>query len=262
MEKFFDFKGYKIFYHSNGVGEKGKIFIVHGLGEHIGRYERIEKILVENGYMVEGVDLIGHGKSSGKRGDIPNFETLFEIFDEAIKFNKIEPTFLLGHSLGGLIGMRFLQEREGLFKKAVISSGVFNIDLNELPKGLISLAKFLYKIYPKFTFSNRINPEDLSRNDEEVKKYIQDPLVHNRISVRLFFEIYKNTKLALEKETKTPILILYGKYDKVVPPISSKLLYDSIKGEKTIKEYPMKHELFNDPEGDIVINDILEFLKS
>lgn len=262
MEKFFDFKGYKIFYHSNGKGGLGKVFIVHGLGEHIGRYERIEKILVENGYMVEGVDLIGHGRSSGKRGDIPNFEILFEIFDEAVKFNKVEPVFLLGHSLGGLIGYRYLQEREGLFKKAVISSGVFYINLDELPKGLINLAKFLYKIYPKFTMSNRINPEDLSRNEEEVKKYVLDPLVHNRISVRLFFEIYKNSKLALEKGTKTPTLILYGKYDNVVPPISAKLLYDSIKGEKIIKEYPMKHELFNDPEGDLVINDILDFLKT
>lgn len=262
MERIFEFKGYKIFYHSNGEPKNGKIFIVHGLGEHIGRYERIEKILVENGFMVEGVDLIGHGRSSGTRGDIPNFEILFEIFDEAIEFTKIEPIFLLGHSLGGLIGFRYLQEREGLFKKGIISSGIFNLNLDELPKSLISLAKFLNVLYPKFTMSNRINPEDLSRNEEEVKKYVLDPLVHNRISVRLFFEIYKNTKIALEKGTKTPILILYGEYDKVVPPISAKLLYDSIKGEKIIKEYPMKHELFNDPEGDIVIGDILEFLKS
>lgn len=262
MDKYFDFKGYKIFYHSNGEGEKGKVFIVHGLGEHIGRYERIESILVKNGFMVEGVDLVGHGRSSGKRGDIPSFEFLFEIFDEAIKFNQKEPIFLLGHSLGGLIGFRYLQERENLFKKGIISSGIFNLNLDELPKGLVTLAKILYKIYPKFTMSNRINPEDLSRNEEEVKKYISDPLVHDRISVRLFFEIYKNTKIALEKGTNKEILILYGKYDEIVPPISAKLLYDSIKGKKIIKEYPMKHELFNDPEGDTVVNDILEFLNS
>ncbi|MCX8095461.1 MAG: lysophospholipase [Caldisericia bacterium] len=262
MENFFNFKGYKIFYHSNGLGEKGKIFIVHGLGEHIGRYERIEKILVNSGYMVEGIDLIGHGRSSGIRGDIPSFEVLFEIFDEALKFNPKNEVFLLGHSLGGLIGYRYLQEREGFFKKAIISSGIFNLNLDELPKGLVYLAKFLNSLYPKFTMSNRINPEDLSRNEEEVKKYILDPLVHNKISVRLFFEIYKNTKIALQKGTKTPILILFGAYDKVVPPISAKLLYDSIFGDKLIKEYPMKHELFNDPEGDKVIEDILEFLKS
>lgn len=262
MEKYFDFKGYKIFYHSNGEAKKGKVFIVHGLGEHIGRYERIENFLVNDGFMVEGVDLIGHGKTSGKRGDIPSFDFQFEIFDKALSFSPHENIFLLGHSLGGLIGFRYLQEREKFFKKGIISSGIFNLNLDELPKGLVNLAKFLYKIYPSFTMSNRINPKDLSRNEEEVKKYIEDPLVHPKISVRLFFEIYKNTKIALEKGTKIPILILYGKDDKVVPPISAKLLYDSIKGEKIIKEYPMKHELFNDPEGDMVIKDILEFLNS
>lgn len=262
MERFFEFKGYRVYYHSNGEPKKGKVFIVHGLGEHIGRYERIENMLVNDGFMVEGVDLIGHGKTSGKRGDIPSFDIQFEIFDEAIKFTRVENTFLLGHSLGGLIGFRYLQERENLFKKGIISSGIFNLNLEELPKGLINLAKFLYKVYPSFTMSNRINPEDLSRNEEEVKKYVKDPLVHPKISVRLFFEIYKNTRIALEKGAKIPILILYGKEDRVVPPISAKLLYDSLKGEKIIKEYPMKHELFNDPEGDIVIKDILEFLTS
>jgi alpha-beta hydrolase superfamily lysophospholipase len=262
MEKYFDFKGYKIFYHSNGEAKKGKVFIVHGLGEHIGRYERIENFLVNDGFMVEGVDLIGHGKTSGLRGDIPSFDLQFEIFDEAIKFNPCEKTYLLGHSLGGLIGLRYLEERSKLFKKGIISSGVFNIDLNSLPKPLITIAKFLNYFYPKFTLSNRINPEDLSRNEEEVKKYIEDPLVHPKISVRLFFEIYKNTKIAIEKTVNIPILILYGKEDKIVPPISAKILYDSWKGEKIIKEYPMKHELFNDPEGDIVIKDILEFLNS
>lgn len=262
MEKYFDFRGYKIFYHSNGEAKKGKVFIVHGLGEHIGRYERIEDALVSDGFMVEGVDLIGHGKTSGKRGDIPSFDLQFEILDKAISFSPHENIILLGHSLGGLIGFRYLQEREKFFKKGIISSGIFNLNLDELPKLLLNLAKFLYKIYPTFTMSNRINPKDLSRNEKEVKKYIEDPLVHPKISVRLFFEIYKNTKIALEKGTKIPILILYGKDDKVVPPISAKLLYDSIKGEKIIKEYSMKHELFNDPEGDIVIKDILEFLNS
>ncbi|MGB9843514.1 MAG: lysophospholipase [Caldisericia bacterium] len=262
MERFFEFNGYKVFYHSNGEPKKGKVFIVHGIGEHIGRYKRIESFLVHDGFMVEGVDLIGHGNTSGKRGDIPSFKIQFEIFDEAIKFVPSEKNYLLGHSLGGLIGFRYLQERENLFKKGIISSGIFNLNLDELPKNLINLAKFLNKIYPSFTLSNRINPEDLSRNEEEVKKYVEDPLVHPKISVRLFFEIYKNTKIALEKGAKIPILILYGKEDKVVPPISAKLLYDSLKGEKIIKDYPMKHELFNDPEGDKVINDILEFLNS
>lgn len=262
MERFFEFKGYRVYYHSNGEPKKGKVFIVHGIGEHIGRYKRIESFLVNDGFMVEGIDLIGHGKTSGKRGDIPSFDIQFEIFDKAIKFTLTEKTYLLGHSLGGLIGFRYLQEREGFFKKGIISSGIFNLNLEELPKGLINLAKFLYKIYPSFTMSNRINPADLSRNEDEVKKYVEDPLVHPKISVRLFFEIYKNTKIALEKETKIPILILYGKEDKVVPPVSAKLLYDSLKGEKIIKEYPMKHELFNDPEGDRVIQDILEFLNS
>jgi len=125
LDKFFDFEGYKIYYHSNGEAKKGKVFIVHGIGEHIGRYKRIESILVNDGFMVEGVDLIGHGKTSGKRGDIPSFDFLFKVFDEAIKIQPNENVYLLGHSLGGLIGVRYLEEREKLFKKQLYQVASF-----------------------------------------------------------------------------------------------------------------------------------------
>lgn len=260
MDKFFDFEGYKIYYHSNGEAKKGKVFIVHGIGEHIGRYKRIESFLVNDGFMVEGVDLIGHGKTSGKRGDIPSFDFLFKVFDEAIKIQPNENVYLLGHSLGGLIGVRYLEEREKLFKKAVISSGIFYFDQSSLPKILLSLSKILLKIYPSFTLSNRIDVNELSRNEEEVKKYVEDLLVHTKISVRLFNQIITESQKALKNPVNVSILILYSKLDKIVPPVSSELLYESWIGEKTIKNYPMKHELFNDPEGDVVIKDILDFL--
>lgn len=260
MDKFFEYKGYKIYYHSKGEAKKGKIFIIHGMGEHIGRYKRIETILVNDGFLVEGIDLIGHGKSSGKRGDIPSFNFLFEIFDEAIKFNPNKNTYLLGHSLGGLIGVRYLEKRKEEFKKAIISSGIFYFDIDSLAKPLLILSKILLKIAPSFTLDNRIDVKELSRSEEEIKKYVEDPLVHRKISVRLFYEIVNESKRALKETVNLPILILYSEFDKIVPSISSKLLYKNWIGEKYIKSYPMKHELFNDPEGDSVIKDILDFI--
>lgn len=260
MDKFFNYKEYKVYYHSIGEAKKGKVFIVHGIGEHIGRYKRLEGFLVNDGFLVEGVDLIGHGQTSGKRGDIPSFELQFEIFDEAIKFNPNEKIYLLCHSLGGLIGIRYLEERKGLFKKAIVSSGIFYFDQSSLQKFLKIISEILFKISPSFTLDNRIDVNELSRNSEEIKKYVVDPLVHRKISIRLFKEILKNCEIVLNKTDEAPILILYSEFDKIIPPISSKLLYDSWKGEKIIKNYPMKHELFNDPEGDNVIKDILEFL--
>ncbi|MGQ9845221.1 MAG: lysophospholipase [Caldisericia bacterium] len=260
MDKFFNYKGYKVYYHSNGEAKKGKVFIVHGIGEHIERYNRIEEFLVNDGFLVEGVDLLGHGQTSGKRGDIPSFELQFEIFDEAINFYPNEKSYLLCHSLGGLIGIRYLEERKGLFKKAIVSSGIFYFDQSSLPKFLKIISDILFKISPSFTLDNRIDVNELSRNNEEIKKYVEDPLVHRKISIRLFKEILKNCEIVLSKTEDVPILILYGEFDKIVPPVSSKLLYESWKGEKIIKSYSMKHELFNDPEGDKVIKDILEFL--
>lgn len=259
-ERYFDVDNYRIYQRIEGEGKSGTVFVCHGLADHIGRYEKIWRALVDNGYRVMGVDFPGHGRSSGKRGDIPSFELLYKIIDQAIDYKLIEPLYLLGHSLGGLIAVRYVEERV-LPKKCVISSGLFYLSPDKVSPTLMTFAKIMKKIYPSLTLNNQINPEHISRKRAEVESYKKDPLVHKLISVRLFFEMVNNIELAYQRIGVTPILVLVGEEDKLTPPISGEKIYSAWKGEKYIKRYNMAHELFHDPEGDKVIADVLEFLQ-
>ncbi len=260
-ERFMEIGNYRIYHRFEGQGGKGTVFICHGQADHIGRYGKIWNALVSESYLVVGVDFPGHGRSSGKRGDIPSFNLAMEMIDKALEFKMVEPLYILGHSLGGLIAVRYIEERI-LPRKCVISSGLLHMESDKVPSYLFTFAKIMKFIYPSLTLNNRINPEFISRGRVEIDNYKKDPLVHKLISIRSFFDILENIKLAYERVGSSPILVLIGEKDRLVPPEAGESIYKAWKGEKTIKWYPMMHELFHDPEGDMVIKDVLEFLRS
>ncbi len=244
------------------------VLIVHGLGEHIDRYERFARELNEHRLNVYGFDNLGHGKSSGIRG-YTSIEDTFKIIEMMLK--KISssvpnvPKALFGHSLGGLIGLRYLQEKPSRFYSAAISAPAIVLD-EETEKRMEKNAP-LAKLLPFITLDNNINHEDISRNPTEVVEYSSDKLVHPKVSLKLALSIHKNVKTVNEKASvlKTPILLLKGMSDQVVPADNIDDFFEKIGSEnKVISKYPgAYHETIYDPEhGEQFRQDIIGWFRT
>lgn len=228
------------------------LLIVHGLGEHSGRYEKFARDLVEsNNLEIHSFDLPGHGRTSGIRGYISRFEEYLEPIHEFVEtLNSDKPKFIFGHSLGGLIATRYIQTHVRDFDGIILSSPALIFNVDRKISYIIPLLSFLNIITPWMRFPNGIDPETLSRNQEAIKKYIEDPLVHNKISIRLFCEMLRNSKLVQKKisNIRIPLLLVGGTDDKIVP--FNKVV-------KLVEKVPLKsiqpfeggyHELFEDEE--------------
>lgn len=229
-----------------------KIYLIHGLGEYSGRYKDFIKFLNNNGFGVYTFDLPGHGYSSGKRGDIENFYEIYSFLEEYVS----EEYFLFGHSLGGLIASRFTELTDKKPRKLVLSSPA----LGDIRQADWLLA--LFSFFPKLSFSNRINPNNLSTNEKSRDMYINDPLVHDRITVETTLQMFEEAEIALREIHKIsiPSLLLYGEEDKVINTNA----YKNISNPNIdIISFPKgKHELFECLYNrDMFLKKIITFLK-
>lgn len=244
------------------------VLIIHGLGEHIDRYERFAKQMNEHRLAVYGFDNLGHGKSSGIRGHT-SVETTFEIIGRMKKkmlsdYPQI-PLALFGHSLGGLICLRYLEENSQSFYAAAISAPAIIVDVETEKR--MEKNKGLAKLLPFVTLDNAIKHEDISRNPTEVSDYSTDKLVHPKVSLKLALSLYENIQAVNQKASaiKTPLLLLKGMSDKVVPPDNIEEFFDKIGSEnKMLSKYPgAYHETIYDPEhGDQFRQDIIGWFRT
>lgn len=237
------------------------LLIIHGLGEHIGRYKTLIDNLTKHGISVYAFDLPGHGKSPGKRGHIASFDEIIDYIDRYL--DQMEGhRFILGHSLGGLLALRSAQELGEKITGCIASSPAILI-LQTAPV-LQKIALLLDKIWPTLTLNNHIDVWALSRSKDIVKAYIDDPLVHDRISARLYGEFVKHVKTLWNKAhlSTTSILIQVGTEDKIVPPTKVDTLKEMWNGPVIVKKYNgAYHELYDDPYiGMVSINDIIDFI--
>ena len=232
-----------------GEPELGWVVLVHGLGEHSGRYGRLIKELNEAGFAVYAFDWPGHGKSPGKRGHT-SIEDAIEIIDYIIAELGEKP-FLFGHSLGGLTVIRYTETRPDKIRGVIASSPAL-AKSPETPGFMVALAKFLGKVAPGVVLSNGIKPELLSRNKETVRRYVEDPLVHDRISAKLGRSTFMNMELAHREveRIEVPVLLLVGTGDVITPPEGSRRLFEKLNvKDKTLWEFEgAYHEILEDPE--------------
>ncbi|CAD5244492.1 alpha/beta hydrolase [Thermococcus camini] len=232
-----------------GEAKLGWVVLVHGLGEHSGRYGRLIRELNDAGFAVYTFDWPGHGKSPGKRGHT-SVEEAMEIIDGIIDEIGEKP-FLFGHSLGGLTVIRYAETRPDKIRGVIASSPAL-AKSPETPGFMVALAKFLGKVAPGVVLSNGLKPELLSRNPEAVKRYVEDPLVHDRISAKLGRSIFVNMEPAHREagKIKVPVLLIIGTGDVITPPDGSRRLLEELTVEdKTLREFEgAYHEIFEDPE--------------
>lgn len=245
---------------------KGKdwVIIVHGLGEHCGRYKRLIKVLNDEGFAVYTFDWPGHGKSGGKRGHA-RVEDGIRIIDEIVDEIGKKP-FIFGHSLGGLTVIRYAEVHPDKIKGAVASAPAL-ANRKGVSKFSVGLAKFLGAILPSVTINNTVKPNTLSRNKEAAEQYINDSLVHDRISLSLARGLFVHMRKAHEEagNITSPVLILNGTKDVLAPVEGARNFMKELKvRDKTLKEFDgAYHEIFEDPEwGDDFYRAIVDWIKA
>jgi len=237
---------------------RGTVQIVHGLGEHIGRYERVAAALNAAGWNVAGHDLRGHGRSGGPRGTIPAQRSMLD--DVALVMDHLRgarlgaaqrPHVLLGHSMGGLIAATLCAEAPPLraVDGLVLSSPALDPGLSAGQKLLLALAA---PLAPRLRLGNGLNPDHVSRDPAVVAAYRTDPLVHDRVTPRLVRFIVDGGRYVIERAPhwKVPTLLMWGGADRLVAPRGSAAFAAAAPQPLvTAREWPgLAHEIFNEPE--------------
>ena len=196
------------------------VCLVHGLGEHTGRYVHVAAALNDAGYAVLGCDLRGHGKSGGARGHTPSYDTLMDdigrLLDEAAQRYPDKPQFLYGHSLGGNLVLNYALRRRPPLTGVVSTSPAIRVG-KPLPATQLALAKVMNKLQPTMQMPNGLSLDNLARDPEVIRAYKSDPLVHNKISVRLAVEMLQAGEWALAHaaEFPLPLLLVHGSADEI-----------------------------------------------
>jgi len=248
---------------------KAIILVLHGLGEHSGRYKNVVDHFIPQGYAVYTFDHIGHGKSEGAREFVERFEdytdTLTIYLHMVKEWQKDVPIFLFGHSMGGLIAPHYLINLQNNIKGAIISAPFVKIGDN-ISQTTILLGKILSVLLPKAGVQ-ALDPTGISSDPEVVSAYINDPLVfHGKTPARLAAELLRAILYVNENLDKIthPFMVIQGGADVLIDPEGAQILYNQASSkDKTIKIYEgLHHEIFNEPERAMVLNDVEDWLEA
>ena len=246
---------------------KAVVVLVHGMGEHSGRYNHVAKKLTENDFSVVAFDHFGHGKTSGKRGHNPSFEAVLESITKTIehaeKTFSNTPIFLYGHSMGGNAVVNYVLRKKHNLKGTIATSPFLKLAF-EPPKLKLAAGKLLQKIAPSITMGNELDANDISRDKTEVDKYINDPLVHDKISPNFSLTFIDSGKWAIENANKlqTPMCLFHGTGDKIIDYKGTEEFANKSKNA-TLKLYKGGyHELQNDLCKEEMLQDVVNWLNS
>jgi alpha-beta hydrolase superfamily lysophospholipase len=245
---------------------RGVVSLVHGLGEHGGRYSHWAKLLNQANYAFLTYDLRGHGKSEGQRGHVSSFEEY--LIDTDLLLKEAEamipgvPRFLYGHSLGGLIVTDYALHRKPRLNGVVVTALSNRTSLQE-QKGKVMLSKLLGTIVPKMTLSSGLIPETICRDPEVVTRYVNDPLVHHQVTVGWGKGVLNSINWTEQhaNEWTLPVLFMHGELDKLGYSEGSREFANKITGDCTLKIWPgLFHEVHNEPEKEIVFEYLRNWL--
>lgn len=245
---------------------KAGIVLVHGLGEHSGRYQHVAAHFTRAGYLVQSMDLRGHGQTPGLRGHADSIEHILDDID--LMLEKLAPhhpglpRFLYGHSLGGILvlyyALRYKTELCG-----VISSAPGLTSALHLQTAKVNLVRILGTLAPRLTIPTGLNPDDISRDPQVVQAYLADPLVHDRSSLGFGKGMLDmvNWVQAHPQEFRLPLLVVHGSADQLGYPRGGQEFARQVPGNATFKLWDgLAHELHNEPEKEQVLQYLLGWM--
>ena len=244
---------------------KAVVVIIHGMGEHSGRYEHVAKKLITNNFGVIAFDHFGHGKTTGKRGHNPGYDTVLKsiskLIDKAKEVFGNKPIFLYGHSMGGNAVLNYTLRKENNLSGTIATSPMLKLAFDP-PAWKLSIGKLMQKIAPSITLPSELDVSHISRMQEEVDKYVNDPLVHDKISPNFSLSFFDAADWAIENASslKTPMLLLHGTDDKIIDYKGTENFANkSTKADLKLYENGY-HELQNDLCKDEMLQDIVNWL--
>ncbi len=245
---------------------RASLILVHGTGEHGGMYEEACLALSERGIAVLAYDCRGAGRSAGRRMYISRWEEYRSDLAEVMFLQKRRyfhlPVFLLGFSMGGTVVLDFaLGSRE---KSAGVIASSPGLGTDNVPPFLVMVSSLISKLFPALRIDIGLKSDYVSREEQVVRRYDEDPLCDGRVTARWGSEMIKAQKrlLAGAPDFPTPLLIAYGSGDKMVPLEPISLFYEkAASDDKTLKVYPdAYHNLINDSCGDEVRRDYARWI--
>jgi len=248
-------------------GVRAALAIVHGHGEHSGRYMRIVDALLPHGYAVYGFDHRGHGRSRGQRGHIDSWAEYRGDVGAFLRWIAgQEPhaaIFLMGHSMGALVVLDYLLHEPGGIRGAIVSGAPLE-PAGVAKRNLVLLSRVLSRVCPRFPLRLALDVSALSRDEAVVRAYVEDPLVHGRFSARWGTESLDTLARVKTRaaDVRVPILFIHGEADRLNLPHGSRSFFEGVGfPDKTLHLYPeMYHELHNDVGHEAVIADLKEWL--
>jgi alpha-beta hydrolase superfamily lysophospholipase len=248
-----------------GAALRGVVVLVHGLGEHAGRYGRLAAQLNRWGFAVRGYDHYGHGESGGRRGALPTPLRLQDDLADVIESTRQRmdglPLIVLGHSLGGLVAASLVARHGTALEGLVLSSPLLGVRLGVVQKLLLAT---LPRVAPDLTVGNGLDPADLSHDPAVVAAYRADPLVHDRVSGRLALVMATGGQAVIDRagEWSVPTLLLYAGADRIVDAAATRRFAQAApRAVVTAHCFEgLSHEIFNELDPRPVLERLRQWL--
>ena len=236
--------------------------VVHGLGEHAGRYERFARAMAERGFGTFAMDLRGHGLSEGQRGHVDSWAQWTDdiaAFVGVVERQVSGEVIPLGHSFGGAALLSaVLDKKVRDARRFIVTSPALRTKV-AVPQWKIALGNVSSRVVPRLALSNEVDAGTLSRIPEVVQAYRTDPLVHPKISSRLYTEWLKATRdvLARAQEIGLPFLILAGTDDRLIDPAGSEELH---RGAASVSELHILQGRYHEPFNDLGSDEVFDLI--
>ncbi|MDH4077163.1 MAG: lysophospholipase [Acidimicrobiia bacterium] len=244
-----------------GAGPRAAVVLVHGIGEHSGRYDHVGRFLAQRGHDVLAFDSRGHGQSGGRRGHVDHFRLfLDDVEDHVLERRQLGlPVVLIGHSLGGLISATYVVERRPAPDLLVLSAPALKA---QIPAWQRRLAPMLSRVWPTVFVPGGIDGALLSRDPEVQRAYLSDPLRVAGSTARLGQQIFatmETTAANLDRIT-LPTYVLHGSDDQLVPPAASQP-FDGLSNVTYRRWAGLRHECFNEPDRAEVLGEMAAWME-
>jgi alpha-beta hydrolase superfamily lysophospholipase len=245
---------------------KGQVLIVHGMGEHSGRYQHVADFYQQHGFGVWAYDQRGHGRSEGPKGHAPSLDALLDDLDlviKQVKSNALDlPLVLRGHSMGGNVVLNYATRRK-FEAQALVLTGPWIQLAFAPPAWKVKAAKWLNTLMPGLTLKNDLDVTKISTDPAVVQAYVDDPLVHDRISASMGYNLMEaaNFLNQWKGEMPTSTLIMHGAADQITSCPASEAFAHRNTGKVQFKAWEgLYHEIHNEAAQLEILQFEMQFL--
>lgn len=257
-----------LFKHSWKVEKPvGVLFIVHGYGEHILRngYHILSSYFNNIGVDVHGIDHAGYGQSSGTRGFTPSIHQYVDDYIDYIDYVMQDydsdiPTFIFGHSMGGLITALIAEKRD--FNGVIMNAPIFSFPVPDFV-AYMAFGPLSY-FFPKLK-THQLDLNGMTRNEEATQAYINDPKVlTDRMKSKTLYEMFRGVCYARERlrDITSPLLLIHSHDDTICPYVGGRYIFDHVgsNSKEFIELYGVRHEFFEDEESEQIFERFMDWV--